>query len=176
MHSLRALVNAGNPAYQVTAEKSPAFLYEDPSNYDPNNVFVGLLRGPFLVRVRKFKHHRDLSQRPSQCFQALYISPARATQHSSTKPTPARSGLVKKYRISKITEPLIVYTALQVSLLFTVTHSGMTPEKARFSISSQDKWTGVDGVFDYDEFVSVLFELFKLDPNWTEETLDWWNQ
>ena len=57
-----------------------------------------------------------------------------------------------------------------------MTRSGMTPEKARFSISSQDKWTGVDSVFDYDEFVSVLFELFKLDPNWTEETLDWWNQ
>jgi hypothetical protein len=43
MHSMRALLNAGDPAYIVTAKNTPAFLYEDPTKYDPNNVFAGLM-------------------------------------------------------------------------------------------------------------------------------------
>ena len=34
----------------------------------------------------------------------------------------------------------------------------------------------MDGRFNYDKFAEVLFELFKLDPEWTQATLAWWNQ
>ena len=30
-------------------------------------------------------------------------------------------------------------------------------------------------MFDYGDFVDVLFEMFKLDPTWTQATLAWWN-
>ena len=46
----------------------------------------------------------------------------------------------------------------------------------RFSITSEERWTGLDGAFDYDEFANVLFGLFEVDPKWTQVTLAWWNQ
>lgn len=52
MHSIRARVNAGDAKYRVTASYPPAFLYEDPDKYDPEDVLAGLMRGYFLVRVR----------------------------------------------------------------------------------------------------------------------------
>jgi hypothetical protein len=42
-------------------------------------------------------------------------------------------------------------------------------------LSSQEKWTGRDMMFNYVEFANILFELFKLDKDWTKETLAWWN-
>ena len=51
MRSVRSLVNAGDSAYVITAEHTPAFMYEDPSRYDPDNALTGLMRGYFLIRV-----------------------------------------------------------------------------------------------------------------------------
>lgn len=35
------------------------------------------------------------------------------------------------------------------------------------------KMSSKDDIFNYKEFVDVLFEVFKLDPEWTEATLNW---
>ena len=51
MHSVRALVNAGSDAYVVTADRIPAFMYEDHTRYDLDNVLRGLMRGYFLLHV-----------------------------------------------------------------------------------------------------------------------------
>ena len=40
----------------------------------------------------------------------------------------------------------------------------------------EERWTGLDGAFNYDEFADVLFGLFEVDPKWTQVTLAWWNQ
>ena len=55
-------MNAGDPAFEVTAERLPVYLYEDPNKYDPWDVFAGLMRGPFLVRVSSFKLYCDAPQ------------------------------------------------------------------------------------------------------------------
>ena len=44
-------MNAGDVRYRVTAIQPPAFLYENPDNYDPENVLQGFMRGYFLVRI-----------------------------------------------------------------------------------------------------------------------------
>lgn len=51
MSSVRTKVRDGVEGYQVTAEDVPSFLYEDPLNYDPENVLAGFMRGYFLPRV-----------------------------------------------------------------------------------------------------------------------------
>lgn len=53
MHSVRVSINAGDMSYEVTAQRTPVFLYEDLDKYDPNKVFVGLLCGLFLVYIGK---------------------------------------------------------------------------------------------------------------------------
>ncbi|KAF8262588.1 hypothetical protein EI94DRAFT_1704672 [Lactarius quietus] len=109
-----SLINTGDSAYNMTAVNTLAYLYEDPSKYDPSKIFRGLLQGLFLTH---------------------------------------------KYGISQITEPHIVYTAIQV----------------RFVFGSQEIWSGQDAMFDYEVFTNTLFELFGLDKTWTRETLTWWN-
>ena len=52
-HSVRALINAADPTYKVTAQRLPAFLYEDPNAYDADNILTGFMRGPFLLQVSK---------------------------------------------------------------------------------------------------------------------------
>ncbi|KAH8976904.1 hypothetical protein EDB86DRAFT_3093844 [Lactarius hatsudake] len=45
-------INDVNNEYNVTADLLPAFLYEDPDYYNPDNLLEGLMRGYFLVRAR----------------------------------------------------------------------------------------------------------------------------
>ncbi len=51
----------------------------------------------------------------------------------------------------------------------------MTRGKARFALSSQPTWTGKDGTFNYEDFAEMLFQVFKQDDEWTEDTIRWWN-
>jgi hypothetical protein len=62
MHSVRASINAGDMSYEVTAQRTPVLLYEDPDKYDSDNVLAGLLRGPFLVRVGQFRFQCHISK------------------------------------------------------------------------------------------------------------------
>ena len=82
MCSVRALVNAGNPSYEVTAQLLPTFLYEDPSKYDPKNILTGRLHGQFLVRVSNSNSNVmylnglvSASEHCSSALQALFHSP-----------------------------------------------------------------------------------------------------
>ena len=51
MSSVRAMVNTGAEEYQVTTNSVPSFLYDDPLQFDPNDVFTGFMRGCFLICV-----------------------------------------------------------------------------------------------------------------------------
>ena len=177
MHSVRMLMNAGHLAYCVTAVHPLVFLYEEPDKYDHSNILQGLMRGYFLIWVSShcMQGDSDIYWCPCQCFQALFISPA-AGINPLTGPTPIRVGLLKRYELSKVTIPVIIYTAIQVSRssmkdgLIRGWHG-----QARFALGSQDVWSGRDAMFDYGEFAGVLFEIFKLDKTWTNETIAWWN-
>ncbi|KAI9430528.1 hypothetical protein H4582DRAFT_2063689 [Lactarius indigo] len=46
---------------------------------------------------------------------------------------------------------------------------------AQFTLSSQPVWSGQDGKFDYQDFVDMLFQIFKQGDKWTNETIWWWN-
>ncbi|KAI9435703.1 hypothetical protein H4582DRAFT_2079310 [Lactarius indigo] len=109
-------VKNGLVGYKVTGGDPPAFLYEDPENYDPTNLLSRFMRGYFLPRGqgRQFK---------------------------------------------KVTVPIIVYVAML----------------AQFTLSSQPAWSGQDGKFNYQDFADMLFQVFKQDDKWTDETIWWWN-
>ncbi|KAH9024767.1 hypothetical protein EDB85DRAFT_1894198 [Lactarius pseudohatsudake] len=100
---LRTKIRNGLEGYKVTGGDPPAFLYEDPENYDPTNLLSGFMRGYFLPRVEK------------------------------------------------VTVPIIVYVAMLSA------------------------WNGQDGKFDYQDFTDMLFQVFKHDDDWTEQTIRWWN-
>lgn len=51
MHRFRAKINDPDNEYQVTAVHLPAFLYEDPDQYNPKKILMGFMRGYYLVRV-----------------------------------------------------------------------------------------------------------------------------
>jgi hypothetical protein len=42
-------------------------------------------------------------------------------------------------------------------------------------LSSQHTWTGKDGMFDYQDFADLLFEIFNHDDKWTTQTIRQWN-
>ncbi|KAH8984505.1 hypothetical protein EDB92DRAFT_1819043 [Lactarius akahatsu] len=48
---LRTKVNGGVKGYKVTAHDTPAFLYEDPSKYNPDDILFGFMQGYFLARL-----------------------------------------------------------------------------------------------------------------------------
>ncbi|KAI9448491.1 hypothetical protein H4582DRAFT_2069002 [Lactarius indigo] len=43
---------SGVKGYEVTAHDAPAFLYEDPDKYNPDNILSRFMRGYFLTRAR----------------------------------------------------------------------------------------------------------------------------
>ena len=57
--SVRAMVNAGAEEYQITADSVPSFLYDDPLQFDPNDVLAGFMRGRFLIRVSENNDHSE---------------------------------------------------------------------------------------------------------------------
>ncbi|KAI9465094.1 hypothetical protein BJY52DRAFT_1221184 [Lactarius psammicola] len=133
----------------VTAHYPPAFLYEDPTKYNPDDVLQGFMRGYFLVRV-----HNTL------CCRAIFIGPKSGLYGPSTMATPTRTGVAGIYGLLTITVPMIVYLATQ----------------AHFALSAQQTWTGKEHHFDYEEFFETLLQVFELDNDWCKETLSWWNE
>ncbi|KAI9431146.1 hypothetical protein H4582DRAFT_2085408 [Lactarius indigo] len=131
-------IRNGLEGYEVTGGDPPAFLYEDPENYDPTNLLSGFMRGYFLPRIRW---------------------PRTAMRVPSPNDRPARDSVAKLCKVQKVTVPIIVYVAML----------------ARFTLSSEPSWTSQDGKFDYQDFADMLFQVFKHDDNWTEQTIRWWN-
>jgi len=50
--SVRDSINNAWGEYDVTSKQLPVFLYEDPENHDPDDIFKGLFHGPYLLKVR----------------------------------------------------------------------------------------------------------------------------
>ena len=44
-------INGGDEAYPVMADLLPSFLYEDPNEYDPEDVYIRYMRGYYLVHI-----------------------------------------------------------------------------------------------------------------------------
>ena len=55
--SVRAKIQAGEEEYQVTGADVPSFLYEDPEQYDPEDVLFSFMRGYFLACVCDHHSH-----------------------------------------------------------------------------------------------------------------------
>ncbi|KAH8979992.1 hypothetical protein EDB86DRAFT_3088353 [Lactarius hatsudake] len=72
---------------------------------------------------------------------------------------PARDSVAKLCKVKKVTVPIIVYVAML----------------AQFTLSSQPAWSSQDGKFNYQDFTDMLFQVFKHNDNWTEQTIQWWN-
>lgn len=49
--SVRAKIQDRIEEYQVIGGDMPSFLYEDPDEYDPEDVLAGFMRGFFLAHV-----------------------------------------------------------------------------------------------------------------------------
>ncbi|KAF8257384.1 hypothetical protein EI94DRAFT_1709143 [Lactarius quietus] len=125
---------------------TPGVIYTIPQNLRVNWGFNNDDTGKMLIPVEYFQEYNDnpvCKYDPSKIFRGLLQG----------------LFLTHKYGISQITEPHIVYTAIQV----------------RFVFGSQEIWSGQDAMFDYEVFTNTLFELFGLDKTWTRETLTWWN-
>ena len=43
-------------------------------------------------------------------------------------------------------------------------------------LSSQQTWSGKDGLFNYEDFGQILQLVLEQDENWTNETIHWWNR
>ncbi|KAF8269196.1 hypothetical protein EI94DRAFT_1799482 [Lactarius quietus] len=50
--SIQVKINGGDEAYLVMVDLSPSFLYEDPNEYDPEDVYIRYMRGYYLIRAR----------------------------------------------------------------------------------------------------------------------------
>ena len=50
--------------------------------------------------------------------------------------------------------------------------------QARYSFSSIDSWTNIDGSFRLERFWAYIVKLFDpedgMHPRWIEDTMDWW--
>ncbi|KAH9167311.1 hypothetical protein EDB89DRAFT_2232445, partial [Lactarius sanguifluus] len=93
------------------------------------------------------------------CLHAIFTGPRTAMQVPSPNDRPARDSVAKLCKVETVTVPIIVYVAML----------------AQFTLSSQPAWSGQDGKFDYQDFVDMLFQVFKHDDIWTEQTIRWWN-
>jgi hypothetical protein len=112
--SVRAKIQAGDEDYQITGDDVPAFLYEDPESYDPEDVLNGFMRGYFLARVSD-QQPPWASLTISQCLRAIFKGPKGSMQRSNMRERPPRGSMAHMCRLEAVTVPMIVYVAIQVS-------------------------------------------------------------
>ncbi|GJE92522.1 hypothetical protein PsYK624_086760 [Phanerochaete sordida] len=130
----------------LTADDFPAFLW-DATHLDPDNLEAGLLRSQVMLKAAR----------------AIYTGP-----DSAKSPLPGYDGgkrppLIIVYRaklpVQKFTPEMVAYVAVLV----------------RFSLSSQNTWSGREGTFCYEAFFKNIVDLFKnQDREWCKETLQWY--
>ncbi|KAH9069854.1 hypothetical protein EDB83DRAFT_2674202 [Lactarius deliciosus] len=89
-------INDVNNEYNVTADLLPAFLYEDPDYYNPDNLLEGFMRGYFLVR----------------CFRTIFIAAGSAMEEPSTMTKSVHAGLSKKYGMTTVTVPALAWFSI----------------------------------------------------------------
>ena len=89
------------------------FLYEDPAKYDSDNVLQGFMQGYFLICVSV--HHISLIILTPLSVFPSHIHQSAAGIDPLTGPMAIQVRLVKRYKLRKVTVPIIIYTAIQVS-------------------------------------------------------------
>ncbi|KAI0259653.1 hypothetical protein BC834DRAFT_604979 [Gloeopeniophorella convolvens] len=149
---MRAAINASSAVIAITGDEMPAFMYENPSAYNPDDVLFGFMRGYFLLR----------------CFRSIFLGPSAAVPKKKGENDQAmdgsdqsvRGGMLKKYGINSVTLPMVIYSAMQ----------------ARFCLSSSGSWKTQEKLFSYKEFAHNMIEICTLDQTWAQETVAWWNQ
>ena len=114
--SIRAKINAGSEEFQVIGTNPPAFLYEDPDSYDPENALSGFMRGYFLGHVRCFGSHDISANLLSQCLRAIFTGPRTAMHVPSNRDRPSSRSVAELSTLRKITIPVMVYVAVLVGV------------------------------------------------------------
>ncbi|KAN0130316.1 hypothetical protein V8E53_011862 [Lactarius tabidus] len=93
---VRAKVNAGSEEFRVTGTNPPAFLYEDPDNYDSKNSLSGLMRGYFLGR----------------CLRAIFSGPRTSLQLPTNGDRPTSRSVSEHCGLKSVTTVTMVYVAM----------------------------------------------------------------
>ncbi|KAH9177216.1 hypothetical protein EDB89DRAFT_1902451 [Lactarius sanguifluus] len=90
------VMNSVEEKYNVTADDVPSFLYEDPLNVDPNDIFFGLMKGYFLIR----------------CLRTIFLGPRNAVQGLGPNHRPSRACIAELCGVVSVTVPIMVYVAV----------------------------------------------------------------
>ena len=93
--SVRGRIQDGEEDYQVTSGDMPSFLYDDPENYDPDDVLAGFMRGFFLARV----HIHYLPQSERLTCSSAYVPYSKGHGRPCSAPPLERRPLVVVWRI-----------------------------------------------------------------------------
>ncbi|KAI9433957.1 hypothetical protein H4582DRAFT_2081635 [Lactarius indigo] len=94
---LRTKVNSGVKGYEVTAHDAPAFLYEDPDKYNPDDVLSGFMRGYFLTR----------------CLRVIFTGPRTAMRPLRPNQKPSRTCVARLFNLESVSASIVVYVAVQ---------------------------------------------------------------
>jgi hypothetical protein len=99
----------------VTGTNPPAFLYEDPDNYDSKNSLSGLMWGYFLGRVGCFGSHDTSANLCGQCLHAIFSGPRTSLQLPTNGDRPTSRSVSKHCGLKSVTTATMVYVAVVVS-------------------------------------------------------------
>lgn len=164
-----------NGAVEVTSNDFPLFLYEN-EEYHENDPYLGLCRGPFLVKVGWLffiatwiiiiilGNVRNLFRfRIGEEWEARNAPASwRKIQYQDHHPThdSIHSDTSKR--------------CFQINLYFVNCYRFI---QARFALSSTTSWGTDNGLFLFNDFYYAVLELFEYpgDP-WVKDTLQFWNQ
>ncbi|KAH9019021.1 hypothetical protein EDB85DRAFT_2154100 [Lactarius pseudohatsudake] len=94
---VRTKVNGGVKGYKVTAHDAPAFLYEDPSKYNPDDVLSGFMRGYFLAR----------------CLRMIFTGPRTAIRRLRPNQKPSRTCVARLFNLESVSSSIVAYVAIQ---------------------------------------------------------------
>ncbi|KAH9012143.1 hypothetical protein EDB84DRAFT_1569336 [Lactarius hengduanensis] len=90
------VMNSVEEKYKVTADDVPSFLYEDPLNIDPNDIFFGLMKGYFLIR----------------CLRTIFLGPRNAVQGLGANHRHSRASIAELCGVVSVTVSIMVYVAV----------------------------------------------------------------
>ncbi|KAF8264671.1 hypothetical protein EI94DRAFT_1805484 [Lactarius quietus] len=127
-----AKINEGVDDYQVTGRDMPAFLYEDPGKYDPEDMLCGFMRGYFLAH----------------CLRAIFKGPKASMNRPTTHDRPTCGSVAHLCRLEEVTVPMMVYVAIQAR--FTLS-SQQTWSRKDGTFSYEDFTEVLLSVFEHDE-------------------------
>ncbi|KAH9025742.1 hypothetical protein EDB85DRAFT_2149582 [Lactarius pseudohatsudake] len=97
------VMNLVKEKYKVTADNVPSFLYEDPLNIDPNDIFFGLMKGYFLIH----------------CLHAIFLGPRNTVQGLGANHRHSWASIAELCGVVSVTVPIMVYVAILVHFMLS---------------------------------------------------------